>query len=186
MSIVSKNRRNFIRNLSGIAVLGATAPLFTTKAYANILSGHGKALKFYNRHTQERVQGVFWQNGQYNKQVLASFDHHLRDHRQQEVAALDPKLFDFIHAICEQLGIDKEIHIISGYRSPKTNAMLASKSTGVAKKSYHMRGMAIDFAIPGVDLALLRDTAKALRLGGVGYYPESGFIHLDTGRVRSW
>ncbi|WP_394175192.1 DUF882 domain-containing protein [Thalassotalea litorea] len=186
MSIVSKNRRKFIRNLGGVAILGASAPLMSTKAYANILSGNGKALRFYNRHTQERVQGVFWQSGQYNKQVLESFDHHLRDHRQQEVASLDPKLFDFMHAICEKLGIDKEIHIISGYRSPKTNAMLATQSNGVAKKSYHMRGMALDFAIPGEDLARLRDTAKALRLGGVGYYPDSGFIHIDTGRVRSW
>ncbi|BCV66813.1 hypothetical protein TUM17387_21720 [Shewanella carassii] len=99
---------------------------------------------------------------------------------------MDKRLFDLLFNLQQTLSVSEEIHVISGYRSPKTNAMLAGKSNGVAKKSYHMRGMAMDIAIPGVKLETLREAALSLKLGGVGYYPASGFVHVDCGPVRSW
>jgi len=99
---------------------------------------------------------------------------------------MDPALLDLLYGLRSALGSEERFHVISGYRSPKTNAKLASNSSGVAKKSFHMRGMAIDVALPGRDLVDLRDAAWALQLGGVGYYPKSGFVHVDTGPVRRW
>ncbi|WP_068546925.1 DUF882 domain-containing protein [Thalassotalea crassostreae] len=187
MSLVCHNRRQFFRKVGGAVALGASAPLLINNAHASMnMDTSVKRLALYNRHTGERAEGVFWANGTYQNDVIKSFEKNLRDHRQNEVAAMDRRLFQFLHKIQQRLVTDKEIHIISGYRSPKTNAMLAGRSNGVAKKSFHMKGQAIDFAIPGIDLALIRDTAKSLKLGGVGYYPNSGFVHIDTAWVRSW
>ncbi|WP_371186208.1 DUF882 domain-containing protein [Thalassotalea maritima] len=188
MSLVCLNRRKFFKQASAAVVLGATLPFVANSAHAKLNSaGDAKHLKFYNRHTNERVDGVFFANGQFKQNTLAKFNHHFRDHRRNEQANMDPKLFEFLHKIQQRLNYTGEIHIISGYRSPKTNAMLANKSKGgVAKKSFHMQGKAIDFAMPGVDLKRISDAAKSLKLGGVGYYPVSGFVHIDTAHVRSW
>ncbi|CAM3956880.1 hypothetical protein SHAQ108633_04775 [Shewanella aquimarina] len=99
---------------------------------------------------------------------------------------MDKRLFDLLFSLKQTLQVDEDFHVISGYRSPKTNQMLASRSSGVAKKSYHMKGMAMDIALPDVNLKDLRDAAISLKLGGVGYYPSSGFVHVDTGPVRTW
>ncbi len=186
MGLVCSNRRQFFRKVSGVVALGATTPLISTTAHASLGQDTVKQLALYNRHTGERCQGIYWANNNFQNDVVNSFEHNLRDHRQDESAPMDRRLYDFLHNIQQRLATDKEIHIISGFRSEKTNAMLAKRSSGVAKKSFHMKGMAIDFAIPGVDLELIRDTAKSLKLGGVGYYPNSGFVHIDTGWVRSW
>lgn len=186
MGLACGNRRQFFRQISAVVALGATAPLVATKAHASLGQKSVRRLALYNRHTDERVQGVYWANDSFQTDVVNAFEHNLRDHRQNEAAPMDRRLYDFLHQIQQRLVTDKEIHIISGFRSEKTNNMLASRSNGVAKKSFHMKGMAIDFTIPGIDLALIRDTAKSLKLGGVGYYPNSGFIHIDTGWVRSW
>jgi len=143
-------------------------------------------LSLYNRHTGEQHRGVYWLDGKYQKEALQDFSHLLRDHRQNITAPMDKRVFDILFQLQNRLDIDKTIHVISGYRSPKTNAMLASKSHGVAKKSLHMKGMAIDIAIPGVSLSKVRDAAYALKLGGVGFYPDSGFVHVDCGPVRHW
>ncbi|WNC71104.1 DUF882 domain-containing protein [Thalassotalea psychrophila] len=187
MGLVCRNRRQFFRKVTGVVAIGATAPMFSKTAHASLNNDQSiRRLALYNRHTGERTQGVFYANGVFQNDVLKAFDQNLRDHRQNEAAPMDRRLFNFLHQIQQRLGTDNEIHIISGYRSPKTNAMLAGQSTKVAKKSFHMKGMAIDFAIPGIDLKLVRDTAKSLKLGGVGYYPNSGFVHIDTAWVRSW
>lgn len=187
MGIECLQRRQFFRKVSGLVAIGASAPLMINKAHASLnVEPELKRLAFYNRHTGERASGIYFANGTYQTDVIKSFNKNLRDHRQNELAKMDPKLFDFLHKIQQRLVTDKEIHIISGYRSPKTNQMLAGQSTKVAKKSFHMQGKAIDFAIPGIDLKLVRDTAKSLKLGGVGYYPNSGFVHIDTAWVRSW
>ncbi|KGJ87523.1 DUF882 domain-containing protein [Thalassotalea sp. ND16A] len=187
MSLVCNHRRQFFRKFSGVVAIGATAPLISQTAHAELNEDrNNKRLSLYNRHTGERVKGVFSANGVLQQDVLNSFQHNLRDHRQNESVKMDIRLFDFLDQIQRRLGSDKEIHIISAFRSEKTNAMLASRSSAVAKKSFHMKGMAIDFAIPGIELKLIRDTAKSLKLGGVGYYPNSGFVHIDTGWVRSW
>ncbi|MDN3653209.1 DUF882 domain-containing protein [Thalassotalea ponticola] len=187
MSLVCPQRRRFFKKAGSLLAIGATASLVSKTAYATLpVEASTKHLSLYNRHTGERVQGVFFSNGNYQTEVMSAFNHHLRDHRQNEITEMDPKLFDFLHKIQQYLVTDKEIHIISGYRSPKTNEMLAKRSNKVAKRSFHMRGKAIDFAIPGIELSRVRDAARALKLGGVGYYPGSGFIHIDTGWVRNW
>lgn len=145
-----------------------------------------KELSFYNLHTQERCQGNYWVDGLYQEETLASFSHLLRDHRQNIAAPMDKRLYELLYQLNRTLNVSEEFHVISGYRSPATNQMLAGKSSAVAKKSYHMRAMAMDIAIPEVKLSQLREAAISLQLGGVGYYPESGFIHVDTGPVRSW
>lgn len=139
-----------------------------------------------NLHTGERLNTAFWSNGDYSSSGLKRFNRLLRDHRANETTRMDPELFDLIYKLKERLNFNGEIEIISGYRSAKTNAMLRSRSSGVAKRSYHTRGMAIDLRMPGVPLSKLRRAALDLKVGGVGYYPKSNFVHVDTGPVRRW
>lgn len=139
-----------------------------------------------NLHTGERLNAAYWSNGDYSSSGLKQFNRLLRDHRQNESTRMDPKLLDLVHKLKEKLNYNGEIQIISGYRTAKTNAMLRSRSSGVAKRSYHTRGMAIDLRMPGVPLSKVRRAALDLRLGGVGYYPKSNFVHVDTGPVRRW
>jgi uncharacterized protein YcbK (DUF882 family) len=129
---------------------------------------------------------VFWQDGRLVPDALAAIDYHLRDFRTGDVRPIDAGLLDLLHRLSSVMDYQEPIHVISGYRSPKTNAMLAKRSNGVAKKSYHLRGMAIDIRLPERGLAELRRAAQGLALGGVGYYPKSDFVHVDTGPVRTW
>lgn len=156
------------------------------KVYASRSTKGIRSLGFHNLHTGERGQGSYWVDGDYQKEILTDFSHILRDHRRNESAPMDKRLYDLLFKLKESLNVEQDFNVISGYRSPKTNEMLASKSSGVAKKSYHMKGMAMDIAIPDVKLSHLRDAAIELKLGGVGYYARSGFIHVDTGPVRNW
>jgi uncharacterized protein YcbK (DUF882 family) len=110
----------------------------------------------------------------------------LRDHRSDEVSPIDTRLLDLLHTLSDKLDTTSQFHVISGYRSPATNAKLAEKSNGVARHSLHMDGLAIDIRLPGRELADVRRAAIALRSGGVGYYPGSNFVHMDVGRVRTW
>lgn len=182
MSIVSSTRRKVILGLGGLAVY-SVSPI---KAKASLATQGNRNLEFYNIHTRERAQGHYWVDGLYQEETLNDFSHLLRDHRQNLAAPMDNRLYELLYQLNKTLNISEEFHVISGYRSPKTNEMLASKSHAVATKSYHMRGMAIDIAIPDVKLSHLREAAISLKLGGVGYYPKSGFIHVDTGPVRVW
>jgi len=146
-----------------------------------------RALSFHNIHTKESLAIVYWAEGRYLPGPLAAIDHHLRDFRTGEVRAIDPALLDLLHRLNQTLGNDDTpLHVVSGYRSPETNAMLARRSSQVSTTSYHMYGRAIDIRLPGCGLSTLRDTARRIEGGGVGYYPESAFVHLDTGPVRSW
>ncbi|MCW8126763.1 DUF882 domain-containing protein [Microbulbifer halophilus] len=149
-------------------------------------AGTSRTLKMRNLHTGERLNAAFWSNGDYSSSGLKRFNRLLRDHRANETTRMDPELFDLIHKLKEKLNFNGEIEIISGYRSAKTNAMLRSRSGGVAKRSYHTRGMAIDLRMPGVPLSKVRRAALDLKVGGVGYYPKSNFVHVDTGPVRRW
>jgi len=193
MSAVCSSRRGLLKNLlkgaGGLAIAGAVPNSAFASGY---LKSHSKeligdrALTFYNRHTGERHQASYWVDGVYQPQAIAELDHLLRDHRQNEVKVMDRNLYDLLYLLQERLETTNEIHIISGFRSAKTNEMLAARSGGVARKSYHMKGMAMDIAIPGIDLKHLQKAALSMRAGGVGYYARSGFVHVDTGRVRSW
>ena len=145
-----------------------------------------RELLLHNTHTGERLAVRYFDNGQYLPDVLTQFNHLLRDHRNGAMAAIDPRLFDQLHALA--IGARREPHyeIISGYRSPQTNEALRANSEGVARHSLHLEGRAIDVRLSGTACSRLRDLALDLRLGGVGYYAKSDFVHLDTGRVRTW
>ncbi len=185
MTVVCSSRRLFIKNVfKGAAVLTLVNAL-PSQAF-NLGATGERTLTFYNRHTGERQKTCYWINGIYQPEAIGELSHLLRDHRQNEAAVMDVELYDLLFNLQSRLETSNEIHVISGYRSVKTNALLAAKSGGVAKKSYHMKGMAMDIAIPGIDLQHIHQAALSLKAGGVGCYPRSGFVHVDTGRVRSW
>ncbi len=144
-------------------------------------------ISFYNKHTGEAVRAAYWapQEG-YIDQSLREISYILRDHRNGRVKSIDPKLLDQMYALQLKLSPRQPIQVISGYRSPETNAMLRRRSRRVAKDSLHMRGMAVDIRMPDRRVSELYRTARSLQAGGVGYYPSSNFIHLDTGAVRTW
>ena len=144
------------------------------------------SLQMYNLHTTEHIDTVFWSDGSYNVDALHMLNHFLRDHRTGQVKQIDPKLFSILYLLNKKIGNQREISVISGYRSAQTNRLLAQSNAGVAKKSYHIKGRAIDIRIPGKDTRTMRDIGIKLGVGGVGYYAKSDFIHLDTGPKRSW
>jgi uncharacterized protein YcbK (DUF882 family) len=180
------DRRLFLRRSAQWAVAGAAGPL----AHAAFASGTGtgeRSLSFDHTHTRERLSLVYAAGGEYVAQALGKLNHFLRDHYSGDVGVIDPQLFDLLHRVKAELGAKEAYQVISGYRCPKTNDNLrTSRGGGVATRSLHMDGKAIDIRIPGVPLAELRDAALSLRAGGVGYYPREQFVHVDTGRVRSW
>ena len=145
-----------------------------------------KSLSLYNTHTGEGVNAVYWVKGEYLPEALAAVDHVLRDHRTDEIKPIDPPLLDLLYAIREELGCHQAFHIISGYRSPTTNAYLRAFSRGVAEHSLHMDGKAVDLRLPGWGAFSVRSVARDLRVGGVGYYPRSEFVHVDVGPIRYW
>ena len=140
----------------------------------------------HNLHTGDSFDEVYYANGSYLTDALAEANRVMRDWRTGDEHFIDPGLFDALHAIGGKLETRAPFQIISGYRSPGTNAMLHARSKGVASKSQHTLGKAIDVRVPGVDLARLHEAALAVGAGGVGYYPTSNFGHVDTGRVRQW
>ena len=146
-----------------------------------------RSLSLLNTHTGEHLKEmVYWEQGNYIPDALNHLNHVLRDHRTNEVHSIDPMTLDLMAAISRKVGAKRPFEIISGYRSPQSNRALRSASGSVAKNSYHMQGKAIDLRLPGVPLKVVRKAALDLRMGGVGYYPKSDFVHIDSGRVRSW
>lgn len=139
-----------------------------------------------NLHTGETFNEVYYANGSYLPDALAEATRVMRDWRTGDEHYIDPRLFDALSAIRTRLETHRPFAIISGYRSPRTNAMLHARSSGVAENSQHVLGKAIDIRIEGVELTHLRNAALDLGAGGVGYYPNSNFVHVDTGRVRQW
>jgi uncharacterized protein YcbK (DUF882 family) len=145
-----------------------------------------RVLRLYNTHTGEKLNRVFWAEGQFDKDALKDINKVLRDHRTNKIADMDPELLLLLTTVNQKMDNNRELHIISGYRSPESNAKLHSASGGVAKRSLHMEAKAIDIRIPGKDLKMLQRAAMSIKGGGVGYYPDSQFVHMDTGRVRYW
>ena len=182
-SVHDARRRHFLRlgALGGIAGLAPFAA--EAKTAANTVE---RSLSFYNTHTGEQLSAVYCVGGTYIPQALTEIDHVLRDHRNNEICSMDPRLLDLLHDIKGTLGTREPFHVISGFRSQETNALLAGRGHGVAKHSLHLQGEAIDIRVPGRDLAQLRKVAIAMQNGGVGYYPRSDFVHVDVGRVRYW
>ena len=152
----------------------------------DVRAADARELSFYHTHTHQNLDVVYYQNGEYVESALDEINHFLADFRTGDIAEMDPKLLDILYDLRNELDSDGIYEVISAYRSQKTNEMLRSKSGGVARKSQHLLGNAIDVRLRGVPTAELRDTAFAMKRGGVGYYEKSDFVHLDTGRVRRW
>lgn len=148
--------------------------------------GDARTLKFYHTHTQKQIEVTYFREGDYQDEELDRLDHFLSDWRNGQGREIDPELMDILWEIQQATGSRGTYEVISAYRSPETNAMLSSRSSGVAKNSQHLRGKAIDVRLRDVDTHVLRDAALELKRGGVGYYAKSDFVHVDTGRVRSW
>lgn len=179
------NRRKLLK--AGLLVsLVCLNPLPAFASYG--LHGPGeRRLSLLNTHTGERLKEVvYWEKGSYIDNALDDLNYVLRDHRTDEVHAIDPITLDQMAAISRKVDARRSFEIISGYRSPQSNRALRNSSSGVAKSSYHMQGKAVDLRLPGVPLKVLRKAALDLRRGGVGYYPKSDFLHIDSGKVRSW
>lgn len=176
-------RRRFLRGLL-IGVPAAVALGGPGRALASI--PERRSIAFINTHTGESLAADYFRGGSYCEESLSSLNHLLRDFRTGDVAPIDRHLFDLLHDTAALAGQEARFEVISGYRSPATNAMLNSRSGGVAKRSLHMEGRAIDVRLQGYRTDKLRDLALAMRSGGVGFYRKSDFVHLDTGRFRTW
>lgn len=178
------DRRKILTGGSSL-LLGATLSMIdahTSRAQAYVERG----ITISNMHTGENFSDVYWKDGRYLPTAFRQINHVMRDHRQNEIFPIDPRLMDIIYALWWRSGARQGYEVLSGYRTPKTNAMLRRRSKGVAKNSLHMYGQAVDIRLPGVGLKTLRNQALNLKAGGVGYYPKSHFVHIDTGRVRHW
>jgi uncharacterized protein YcbK (DUF882 family) len=172
------------RKLLGYAVGAAGMGAFGTRAGAT--TTQARAIALTNLHTGESLKATYWEAGAYVPDALDALNHVLRDHRTGETHAMAPQLFDLVTALRARLETETVVQVISGYRSPVTNAALHAHSEGVASHSLHMVGEAMDLRIAGVELDHIRDAALSLQRGGVGYYPASQFVHVDVGRVRRW
>jgi uncharacterized protein YcbK (DUF882 family) len=176
---VDPTRRLLLRASLAGSVL-AMAPL------SRVWATGERSLSLKNLHTGEQINQPYWMAGSYLPDSLSAINSVLRDHRSGEVYPIDPGLLDLLSALQQRVNSRRGYEVISGYRSPASNAMLQSKSNGVAKRSLHMQGKAIDIRMPGIQLAQLHSTAREMKSGGVGLYTSSNFIHVDTGRVRYW
>jgi uncharacterized protein YcbK (DUF882 family) len=178
------SRRDFL----AAGLVTTAALLFHPKAagaVARFLSPE-RTLSFHNTHTGESMKTLYWNEGAYVPQALADINYVLRDYRTGEVKEIDTDLLDLLFALRQKLETTAPFHVISGYRSSATNLLLSIISKGIAKNSLHIHGKAIDIRLPGYDLKTLQRAAVDLRMGGVGYYPSSDFVHVDVGRVRYW
>lgn len=183
------SRRSFL-GLGAAAVAGALVPstAFGAPAARTTLAAE-RDLSFFHTHTGERLTTAYCSGGEYVAPALNDVNVLLRDFRVNQIKPIDPALLDLLFELNGVLGTDQPFHVISGYRTPQTNAMLQERGgshSGVASHSLHIEGKAIDIRVPGIRLEHLRDSAKSLKVGGVGYYPGSNFVHVDTGRVRYW
>lgn len=174
------------RRLLLMGVAGA-ATLLGGPAVAALPSRRVRSLSFHHLHTGESLRTVYWADGRYLPEALAQINRLLRDFRTGEEYAIDQRLFDVLHALGRRLDTEGPFHVISGYRSPRTNAMLQrTGGGGVSSRSLHMVGMAIDIRMPERRTLDVYDAARSLQAGGAGHYPRSDFVHIDTGRVRFW
>jgi uncharacterized protein YcbK (DUF882 family) len=177
------SRRAFLTR-AGMAAVGALL-LPSADAFAKIFSRERK-LSFHNLNTGEELMLVCCPQQYYDRRTLNRFNYFLRDHRTDQVHMMDPALLDLLYAVSAFTGSRGTFQVISGYRSPETNRMLRKISHGVAEHSMHMEGKAIDIRMSDISTRTIQKAALALQQGGVGYYRRSDFVHLDTGRVRSW
>ena len=191
--MASQHRRRFLQ--SGLAAAAFATPLIGTAAARRAIAPRPIApppvaairrVALHNIHTNEAVDAVYWEKGAYVPDALSHVSHVLRDFRTGDVHPIDQRLLDLLDTLSARVETRRPFNVISGYRSPKTNAMLHETTPGVANNSLHMQGMAIDIRMEDVDLSHLHNAALSLKGGGVGYYPSSDFVHVDVGPVRHW
>ncbi|MDO9178977.1 MAG: DUF882 domain-containing protein [Agitococcus sp.] len=178
------NRRQCLQTLSAVAVSTLLLPHWA-KASSLLLLPE-RSLSLHHLHTGEKRIVTYWAEGRYLPDSLAEINHLLRDFRNNKTSAIDTALLDQLTLLQTRLNVPCEFQIISAFRSPETNKMLQANSKGVAKHSMHLEGRAIDIRLPKVPLAVLHQHALAMKMGGVGYYPQSDFVHVDSGNVRRW
>ena len=189
--LVMDNLNTFRRKFLAFGATAAGLSLFSPSLFAavktEVMSDHRqRQLNIHAVNLNEQITTTYFDTRGYIRSELSKLNYLLRDRRSQEVAAINPKVLDQLYILQKFFGFERRIMMVCGYRSALTNASMRKKSRGVAKKSLHMTGDAIDFYIEGVDLTLVREAALSLKLGGVGYYPSSNFIHVDTGPIRAW
>lgn len=187
---MTENTNPIRRRLIGLSMAslacGITSPALAARMVRPAANQTDRHLTFHNLHTDEKLAVSYWKNGTYDRAAWAKINHILRDHYSGNARVMDLRLIDLLHDVQLRVGNDRPVEIISGYRSPFTNQRLAEASGGVAKNSFHMRGMAMDIRLNGTSLPHLHNTALSLGRGGVGYYPDSQFVHIDVGPVRRW
>jgi len=173
------------RTLLALALIGLAVTATVTPP-RDVRAADARQLTFYHTHTLQSLDVVYYENGEYVDSALDEINRFLKDFRTGDVAEMDPRLLDILYDVRNELGSNETFEVISAYRSPQTNEMLRSNSGGVAKNSQHLLGNAIDVRLRGVPIEDLRNTALDMRRGGVGFYKQSDFVHMDTGRVRRW
>ena len=183
-SDIAMSRRRFVRHLAYGSLLTLGSPVIAEAAKAHFPIH--KTLAFENLNTGDKLKLTYYEKGRYISSALREIDYLLRDYRTGDVHRIDPALLDQLHELKLIMGVNRPFEIISGYRSPYTNAKLRHRSSGVANNSLHMQGRAIDIRLDGYDTRHLRNAALSMHRGGVGYYAKSDFVHLDTGHFRSW
>ena len=187
---VASDRRGFLRfglTAGAVATLGLILPgTALAQAVPAAASMGGRDIKLRNQHTGEVFRGTYWAGGRYLPDAFSGIKSVMRDHRTGERFPIDPRLMDILYVLQNRVDNLGGFEVLSGYRSPKSNAMLRRHGEGVAKNSLHMSGQAADIRLPGTSLSNLKKAAVGLHSGGVGYYPSTGFVHVDTGRVRTW
>jgi uncharacterized protein YcbK (DUF882 family) len=178
------SRRNFIKLLVCSGILSYSSKF----AFAAIdgIALKERSLSLFNPHTKEGFEGIYWCDGDYVSNALNNINHIMRDIRTNDVKPIDTHLLDLIFSISIKLKPEAPFRVISGYRSLKTNTLLRKRGNGAAKKSYHIKGQAVDIRLPGYRTSVLRRAAYELKKGGVGYYPKHRFVHIDVGPVRYW
>lgn len=182
-------RRGFMTLGLGALVAAALPPILVAPSSAEaapLLGASVRRLALHNANTGEHFNDVYWANGAYRPDALRRLDVLLRDHKAHQICRQDPRLFDVLWQVHQRLESSEPFRVLCGFRSRRTNALARRRSRGVAKESYHTRGMAVDVVLPDRNLRGVMQQAMELQAGGVGYYPRSGFVHMDVGPVRHW
>ena len=183
---IATTRKHTGRGSSAIRLLAFITLAILLSRETAYATEQPRQLDFYHTHTGESLTIVYHDGKDYIPAALEQINHFLGDFRSGNVHAIAPATLDILHRLQIELGVEDTFEVISGYRSPETNAMLRNQGRGVARRSQHMEGTAIDIRLRGVETVRLRDAAIKLQLGGVGYYRESDFVHVDSARVRTW